>query len=73
MANLSQLYPKWKYARDGRAEMVADPEAEAALGEGWADRSTAFAEEAKAPEAPAVPAERPKATRSRVPKNAAQE
>ena len=37
-------YAKWKYHRTEPAVMVKDPEEEADLGEGWADRPTAFKE-----------------------------
>lgn len=30
-----ELYPKWKYAADGRSIVVDDADAEEALGEGW--------------------------------------
>ena len=32
---LEGQYPKWKYHASGDAQMVNDPKAEAALGEGW--------------------------------------
>ena len=40
--SLKREYPKWKYHRTKPAVIVADPEAEAELGEGWADRPAAF-------------------------------
>ena len=40
--SLKREYPKWKYHRTEPAVIVADPEAEADLGEGWADRPIAF-------------------------------
>ena len=40
--SLKREYPKWKYHRTKPAVIVADPEAEADLGDGWADRPGAF-------------------------------
>jgi hypothetical protein len=40
--SLKREYPKWKYHRTKPAVIVVDPEAEADLGDGWADRPTAF-------------------------------
>jgi hypothetical protein len=37
-----QQYPRWKYHASGKAVIVNDPEAESALGEGWADTPAAF-------------------------------
>jgi hypothetical protein len=31
------MFPKWKYAADGRSLIVDDADAEEALGEGWYD------------------------------------
>lgn len=42
MPYVYQPYPRWKYHRDGRALVVPDLEAEAALGPGWADTPAAF-------------------------------
>lgn len=35
-------YPKWKYHSKKEAVIVADAEAEATLGRGWADSPAAF-------------------------------
>ena len=40
--SLKRDYPKWKYHRTGPAVMVKNPDEEADLGEGWADRPIAF-------------------------------
>jgi hypothetical protein len=35
--HVDQLFPKWKYHRTGKSQIVNDADAEAALGEGWGD------------------------------------
>ena len=40
--DLKRAYPRWKYHRTLPAVIVEDPEAEADLGEGWADTPAAF-------------------------------
>ena len=40
--DLKREYPKWKYHRTKSAVIVKDPDEEADLGEGWADRPGAF-------------------------------
>jgi len=40
--DLKREYPKWKYHRTEPAVIVKDPDEEADLGEGWADRPGAF-------------------------------
>ena len=37
-----RVYPSWRYHRTKPAVTVGDPQAEAELGEGWADRPGAF-------------------------------
>ena len=37
-----RAYPRWKYHRTEPAVVVKDPQAEADLGEGWADHPSAF-------------------------------
>ncbi len=61
--DLSKLYPKWKYHRTLPACVVPDPQAEAALGEGWANTPAAFAEPETLPE-PEAPAYSPDPGRS---------
>jgi hypothetical protein len=39
-----QNYPSWRYHATEPAVIVADPEADDALGEGWADTPAAFLE-----------------------------
>lgn len=48
-------FPAWFYCKDGRAQIVADPDALAALGPDWADSPAAWTR----PEAPAAPAPEP--------------
>ncbi len=40
--DLKREYPKWRYHRTEPAVIVEDPQAEADLGEGWADTPAAF-------------------------------
>ena len=40
--DLKREYPKWKYRRAEPPVLVKDPDEEADLGEGWADRPGAF-------------------------------
>jgi len=40
--SVKRVYPSWRYHRTKPAVMVKDPNEEADLGEGWADRPAAF-------------------------------
>jgi|GEM_PF-6793916 len=40
-------YPSWRYHRTEPAQIVDTPEADEALGEGWADTPAAFLEDEK--------------------------
>ena len=40
--SVKRVYPSWRYHRTKPAVTVGDPQAEAELGEGWADRPGAF-------------------------------
>lgn len=42
MDGLKQLFPSWRYHRDGRAVIVKNPDEDAHLGPGWADSPAAF-------------------------------
>jgi hypothetical protein len=63
MAYRFQAFPKWKYHATEAARVVADYEAEEALGAGWADRPD-LVEVAAAP-AEETPAAAEKKTRKR--------
>jgi hypothetical protein len=61
-------FPKWKYAADGRSQIVQNAEAEVALGADWADTPAAFdkpapkahvEKEPHKPEAPKTEAPKP--------------
>lgn len=52
---MTNKYPAWRYHRTLPARIVNDPIEEQELGEGWADRPSAFREPAPE-EGPAVPA-----------------
>ena len=42
--SVKRVYPSWRYHRTKSAVIVENPQAEAELGEGWADRPGAFKE-----------------------------
>ena len=68
MPYVYQPYPRWKYHSDGRALVVPDQEAEAALGPGWADTPAAFYEPDPALPVPELPPPPKRRRKPRAPK-----
>jgi hypothetical protein len=53
---MRKTYPSWRFHRTLPPCIVADPDADDALGDEWADTPAAFLEDAKPAQKPAAPA-----------------